>query len=364
MFFQESDPTSSASIRLALAPHLPVAQIPEAASQILAYIRTTKARQVELTTLDRPGDSTIAVALALLRAAAQEDIQLSCHGPLEAAMGGLQTTTPAPTSLRRERILARLGRRTLEGLRTALDHAAFLGTVTMALLGLIRHPGQLRLKDTIGVMGRVGAEAVPIVGLIGFLLGLIMAFMSAVQLQQFGANIYVASLVALAMVRELGPIMTAILVAGRSGSAFAAEIGTMRVSEEVDALTTMGFDPVRFLVLPKLIASAVVVPFLTLYANIFAIAGGLMVGTVMLDLTPTAYMQQTLRTLTLFDVLWGFFKSALFAIIIALIGCHRGFAVRGGAESVGRATTSAVVTSIFFIILVDSILAVILRYWR
>ena len=191
-----------------------------------------------------------------------------------------------------------------------------------------------------------------------------MAFMSAVQLAKFGANIYVASLVALAMVRELGPIMTAIVVAGRSGSAFAAEIGTMRVSEEVDALITMGFDPVRFLVLPKLVASALVVPLLALYANAFAIAGGLVVGVFMLDLTPTAYMQQTFRTLALFDVIWGFFKSGLFAILIALVGCHRGFAVRGGAESVGRATTSAVVTSIFLIIFVDSVLAVILRYWR
>jgi phospholipid/cholesterol/gamma-HCH transport system permease protein len=201
------------------------------------------------------------------------------------------------------------------------------------------------------------------VGLISFLLGLIMAFMSSVQLQQFGANIYVASLVSLAMVRELGPIMTAIIVAGRSGSAFAAEIGTMKISDEVDALFTMGFDPTRFLVVPKIVASVITVPILTLFSDLFAIGGGLVVGVFMLDLTTNAYMTQTLKTLTLFDVFWGFLKAAVFALLIAGIGCLRGFQVRGGAAEVGQATTSAVVSSIFLIILADSVFAVILRYW-
>jgi phospholipid/cholesterol/gamma-HCH transport system permease protein len=212
-------------------------------------------------------------------------------------------------------------------------------------------------------MKKVGVDALPIVGLISFLLGLIMAFMSSVQLQQFGANIYVASLVSLAMVRELGPIMTAIIVAGRSGSAFAAEIGTMKISDEVDALFTMGFDPTRFLIVPKILASVITVPILTLFSDLFAIMGGLVVGVFMLDLTVNAYMTQTLKTLTLFDVFWGFLKAAVFALLIAGIGCLRGFQVRGGAAEVGQATTSAVVSSIFLIILADSVFAVILRYW-
>ncbi len=212
-------------------------------------------------------------------------------------------------------------------------------------------------------MKKVGVDALPIVGLISFLLGLIMAFMSSVQLQQFGANIYVASLVSLAMVRELGPIMTAIIVAGRSGSAFAAEIGTMKISDEVDALFTMGFDPTRFLVVPKILASVITVPILTLFSDLFAIMGGLVVGVFMLDLTTNAYMTQTLKTLTLFDVFWGFLKAAVFALLIAGIGCLRGFQVRGGAAEVGQATTSAVVSSIFLIILADAVFAVILRYW-
>ena len=241
---------------------------------------------------------------------------------------------------------------------------AFIGAVCFAFFHVLLHPRSLRADDTLDSMEKTGVDALPIVGLISFLLGLIMAFMSSVQLRQFGANIYVASLVSLAMVRELGPIMTAIIVAGRSGSAFAAEIGTMKISEEVDALFTMGFDPVRFLVVPKIVATIITVPFLTLFSDLCAIVGGLVVGVFMLDLTANAYISQTINTLSLFDVFWGLMKSGIFALLITIVGCLRGFQVRGGAASVGQATTSAVVTGIFLIILSDSILAVILRYWR
>ena len=240
---------------------------------------------------------------------------------------------------------------------------SFIGSVCLAIFYVIRHPKSLRANDTLSAMEKVGVDALPIVCLISFLLGLIMAFMSSVQLRQFGANIYVASLVGLAMVRELGPIMTAIIVAGRSGSAFAAEIGTMKISEEVDALFTMGFDPTQFLVLPRLVASLITVPILTLFSNIFAILGGLVVGVSMLDLTTNAYITQTMKTLTIFDVMLGVIKSGVFALVITLVGCLRGFQVRGGAAAVGQATTSAVVSSIFLIILSDSVFAVILRYW-
>jgi phospholipid/cholesterol/gamma-HCH transport system permease protein len=240
---------------------------------------------------------------------------------------------------------------------------SFIGSVFLALLHAVRHPRSIRWDDVLLYMQKTGVDALPIVGLISFLLGLIMAFMSSVQLRQFGANIYVASLVSLAMVRELGPIMTAIIVAGRSGSAFAAEIGTMRVSEEVDALYTMGFDPTRFLVVPKLIAAVIVLPFLTLFSDLFAIFGGFVVGVTLLDLTFNAYVEQTLWVLTLSDLLWGFVKSSVFAVLIVWIGCFRGFQVRGGAAAVGEATTSSVVSSLFLIILTDSVFAVILQYW-
>ena len=241
---------------------------------------------------------------------------------------------------------------------------SFIGSVCLSLVYVCLHPKSLRRDDTLLYMQKTGVDALPIVGLISFLLGLIMAFMSSIQLRQFGANIYVASLVSLAMARELGPIMTAIIVAGRSGSAFAAEIGTMVISEEVDALFTMGFDTTRFLVIPRIVASVIVVPLLILFSDLFAIAGGLVVGVFMLDLTVNAYITQTIWTLTLFDVSWGFLKGAIFGLLIAWIGCLRGLQVRGGAASVGRATTSAVVSSIFSIILTDSILVVILSYWE
>jgi phospholipid/cholesterol/gamma-HCH transport system permease protein len=165
------------------------------------------------------------------------------------------------------------------------------------------------------------------------------------------------------MVSELGPIMTAIVVAGRSGSAFAAEIGTMQISEEVDALFVMGLDPTLFLAIPRIIASIIVVPLLTLFSDLFAIAGGLVVGVFILDLSMTSFLNQVIKTLTLFEVSWGIMKSIVFALIISWIGCLRGFQTRGGADAVGNAATSAVVSSIFLIILFDSIFAVVRSYW-
>jgi len=271
---------------------------------------------------------------------------------------------PEHSSVQKESLITRLGGATINFAGGTSYTLSFLGDTCLSLLHVLKHPSRLRGNDTLHNMQRVGVDALPIVGLISFLLGLIMAFMSSVQLKQFGANIYVASLVSLSMTRELGPIMTAIIVAGRSGSSFAAEIGTMKISEEIDALTTMGIDPHIFLVLPRMIASFLVVPLLTLFSDVFAILGGLLVGISMLDLTVNGYISQTIHTLDLFDVYWGFFKAAIFALLISWTGCLRGFQVEGGAAGVGRATTSAVVTSIFLIILCDSILVVILRYWE
>ena len=240
----------------------------------------------------------------------------------------------------------------------------FGGTlISEVILSLLR-PSTVRWRDVLACMKKVGVDAVPILGLISFLMGLIIAFMSSLQLKQFGANIYVASLVAIAMVRELGPIITAILVAGRSGSAFAAEIGTMKVNEEVDALVTMGFNPVRFLAVPKVYAAVLVVPFLTLFSDLFAIVGGMCVGILGLNLTFYTYTQQTSWALTIFDVVAAEVKSVAFAILIVWIGCQRGFGVRGGAQAVGNATTSAVVSGLFLIIVADSTFALVLNYIR
>ena len=239
---------------------------------------------------------------------------------------------------------------------------SFVGTLIIALIHSILNPRKVRWNDVLFYMKRAGADGLPIVGLISFLMGLIMAFMSSLQLRQFGANIYVASLVALAMVKELGPIMTAILVAGRSGSAFAAEIGMMIVNDEVNALKTMGFDPIRFLAVPKVLATVIVVPLLTIYADVFAVLGGMTVGVVGLDLTAYTYLLQTRNSINIFDIVSSLVKSVVFALLIAGIGCQRGFQATGGAESVGTLTTSAVVSAIFLIIVADSAFAIVLHY--
>ncbi|MBW2599756.1 MAG: ABC transporter permease [Deltaproteobacteria bacterium] len=225
----------------------------------------------------------------------------------------------------------------------------FVAELLDAMLYSILHPLSIRWTDSLLYIQRAGVDGLPILGLISFLIGLIIAFMSSLQLKQFGANIYVASFLAIAVVRELGPIMTAILVAGRSGSAFAAEIGTMKVNEEIDALVVMGFDPVRFIAVPKVLAAMVAVPLLTLYADLFGILGGLVVGVTGLDLTPYTYIQQTIKSIAAFDIISGIVKAVVFAILISGISCQRGFETGEGAEAVGISATSAVVSSIFLI---------------
>jgi phospholipid/cholesterol/gamma-HCH transport system permease protein len=246
--------------------------------------------------------------------------------------------------------------------RDFVRFVTFIGELLIAFLYTIRHPKTMRGKDILFYIQRAGVEGLPIVALIGALIGLIIAFMSFLQLKQVGANIYVPSLVSFAMVRELGPIMTAILVAGRSGSAFAAEIGTMVVNEEVDALRTMGFDPIRFLAIPKVLATVIVVPILTIYADFFGVLGGMVIGVTSLDLTIRTYITQSIKTIQVFDIVTSLIKAAVFAALISSIGCQRGFQVRSGAQDVGKFTTSAVVAAIFMIVVADSIFAIMFYY--
>lgn len=270
-------------------------------------------------------------------------------------------TAPLITDRQVGNFFERVGAETLKMLDDFKQVLTFLGELLGALTHAIFLPHSVRWQDVAFYMKRAGVDGLPIVGLISLLLGLILAFMSSIQLKEFGANIYVASLLAIAIVKELGPIMTAILVAGRSGSAFAAEIGTMMVNEEVDALTTMGFNPVRFLAVPKVLAAMIVVPVLTVYADVFGILGGLIVGVVGLDLTVYSYLKETQRSLSLVDIITSLIKSGVFAVLISGIGCQRGFQVRGGAEAVGAATTSAVVAAIFLIVLTDSAFTLIFQ---
>ncbi len=234
----------------------------------------------------------------------------------------------------------------------ALDAADALGEVgtllTETAAELVRPFGRRGIKwgRTVQQMALVGTEAVPIVAFMSILLGIVLALNGAQQLRQFGAQIFIANLVGISMTREMGPLITAIIVAGRTGSAIAAEIGTMVISEEIDAMRTMALSPIRFLVVPKVLALLCMMPLLTVISNVAGIGGGYLIGVFGLNLGDSAYRMQTVQALLISDVVTGLVKSVVFGLLIGLIGVYRGFSVRGGPEAVGRATTSAVVTSI------------------
>lgn len=240
---------------------------------------------------------------------------------------------------------------------------SFVGELLLSSLDRPWRRSRAHKGTLINSLHQVGVGGIPIVVLISLLLGLVMAFMSSMQLEQFGAQIYVASLLTLAMTKELGPIMTGILIAGRSGSAFASELGTMKLSEEIDALNSMGFDVIKFLVLPKLIATAISLPILSFFSQFSGILGGLLVAVSIMGITPQGYWDQVFNTLRLFDIWWGVLKCVVFGLLVASIGCHEGLKVEKGASSVGQAATQAVVKGIFAVILFDSIFAIILVYW-
>jgi phospholipid/cholesterol/gamma-HCH transport system permease protein len=246
----------------------------------------------------------------------------------------------------------------------AYELLSFFGELLVILVGCIFRPVAVRWSEVLIYMYKTGVESLPILGLMSLLMGLVVAFMSSFQLQQFGAVIYVADLVGVGFVRELGSLLTGILISGRSGSAFAAEIGTMQVNEEVDALEVMGFEPVRFLAIPKVLATMAVMPALTVYAMFFGLLGGLIVGTSILGISTYAYINETRKALSSFDLYYSLMKSVVYAMIIAGIGCQRGFKVRGGAQEVGTATTSAVVTSLFLVIVASAIFSIVQNYLR
>ncbi len=267
--------------------------------------------------------------------------------------GGDAAETRRPAQ-RRAGLLAQIGNGAVAVLNDLKLALGFMGDMVLALGGVLRKPSTGNWRDIAPIMNRAGADAVPIVLLINFLIGFAMAFQAAVQLKQFGANIFVANLVGLSITRELGPLMTAVIVCGRSGAAFAAELGTMKVSEEIDALRTIGFGPLRHLVFPRMLALFLVMPVLTLLADLAGLSGGLLVGVLNLDLTIVGYLHQTSRALGVWDVFQGLIKSGFFGLAIGLISCHQGLSTSGGAEGVGRRTTAAVVSSLLTLIVIDA----------
>lgn len=255
-------------------------------------------------------------------------------------------------------VVEEIGRTTYGVFRDLRHQVEFLGQTTLALWGAIVHPSTVRWRDVAVICERVGADALPIVALISFLMGSILAFQSAVPMRQFGAEIFVADLVGLAMLRELAALMTAILLAGRTGAAFAAEIGTMRVNQEIDALTTMGLDPVRFLVTTRVIAAVLMTPLLTLFANLVGLLGGA-VTMLSFSIPFVTFVNEVAAIVTFQDFMAGWVKSFAFALLIAGIGCLRGLQTAAGASAVGDSATRAVVSGIVLIVIVDGVFAVI-----
>jgi phospholipid/cholesterol/gamma-HCH transport system permease protein len=258
-----------------------------------------------------------------------------------------------------ESALERIGRATVSTTQSLGEFVSFIGSVTIATGRLLIGRARYRRSDLVVLLQQAGAEALPIVSLISFLVGLILAFVGAIQLQQFGASIYVADLVGIAMVREMGAMMTAIVMAGRTGASYAAQLGSMKVTQETDALTTMGISPLEFLVLPRMLALLLMMPLLCLYSDFVGMLGGAAVGTGLLHLQPITYYQQTATAVKLADVAGGVFKASVYGVLIAISGCLRGMQCGNSSSAVGDATTSAVVTSIVLIISFCGLFAVL-----
>jgi len=236
----------------------------------------------------------------------------------------------------------------------------FFGIIFIKLLVLPFRFKKIRWSDLPDIFTKNGVMAVPITVLIVFLIGLISGYQGALQLKQFGADIFIADLVGISITRELSPLMVAILVAGRSGSSFAAQIGTMKVSEEIDALTTLGFDKYDYLVLPRVLAITIAMPILVLICNLVGVIGGLVAAITTLDITLSGYINQLQAALSLGDIFSGLIKSIIFGFLISLVGCYKGLSASGGAESVGKITTGSVVISVFLIIFVDALFTFLL----
>lgn len=269
-----------------------------------------------------------------------------------------KTSVPIPTD-RQTDFFATVGRTSLDFFDRSLQYARFVGECVLSFAYLTRNPSKFRWRDTLSEMQRSGAMALPITGLIAFLVGIILAYSGAVILRQFGGDIWVADLVGVTMTREMAAMMTAIVVAGRTGASFAAEIGNMRANEEVDALTTLGIRPIDFLVIPRIVALGLMMPLLALYANGLGVVGGMAIAWGLLDIPPAAFWVEMLSIVDASDLMTGMIKATTFGAIIGMAGCLRGLQAERSASGVGEATTSAVVTAILLIIVSDAIFAVI-----
>ena len=283
------------------------------------------------------------------------DEHLSLFGHIHCVQPSLQT----PQQLMGLSIFAeRLGQTVLDGIQNGLGFVSFLGLTIVKMLWALTQPRRFRFTSFVHHLGRTGIDSLPIVAMLAFLIGVVLAYMSGEQLKNFGVESYTVDLVAASILREMGILITAIIIAGRSGSAFTAQIGTMKVNQEIDAMNTIGLDPVEFLVLPRVAALIISLPLLTFFANVMGLFGGAVIAVAVLDMSIPEFIVQLKSAVNLNDFLVGVAKAPLFGFIIALVGCYEGFRVSSSAESVGLQTTRSVVESIALVIVLDTMFVV------
>ncbi len=269
-----------------------------------------------------------------------------------------QKNRPSPAASAPPSMLESVGRGTEAALKQLVAMLSFVGECAIALAGCFARPVRFRWRPILYNIRSAGFDALPIVALVSFLIGIVVAYQGAGQLRQYGANIFVADLVGLSILREFAPLFTAIIVAGRSGSAYAAQIGTMAVTEEIDAMRTIGVAPLEMLVLPKLIALVIALPLLTVLADVCGVFGGMIMAQAQLDVGFVEFMDRFIKAISVTTYLIGIGKAPVFAFIIVVVGCFQGFRTKGGADSVGRQTTRSVVQSIFLVIIADALFSV------
>jgi phospholipid/cholesterol/gamma-HCH transport system permease protein len=352
------------TIDVALRGHYTLERAPELWSELTTEMRTLRAGdrvRLDLSHLERADGAAIAVIAHVRRQLHDKGVAIETVG----APGHVQELFRVydyPGSVpsgpeRGPELLTRAGQATAELAREVRQWAAFVARLAVACVGAVTRPRSVKWGDVPRLMERAGADGIPILVIVNFLIGVVTAYESAVQLRRFGATIYVADLVGVSIVRELGPLITAVVVTGRTGAAFAAELATMKVSEEIDALRAMGIDPLRFLVIPRILSVVATVPLLTLVGDAVGMFGGLVVGALALGITQPEYLAETKTTVFASDIFWGVGKSIVFALAIGLIACQQGLAAGGGASGVGRRTTSSVVSILFALIAIDALFA-------
>ncbi len=318
----------------------------------------------KLTALDTSGAWLLQRTVRELEQRGRQITIIGLQPEFSALLQMVASCTIAPTSAPTAppNVLIRIGRQSWQIWLNLSGMLAFIGETANILLHSCLQPRRIRWRAIVHNIQTAGFEALPIIGLLSLLMGLVIAYQGADQLQRFGANIFIADLVGLSMLRELSPLLTAIIVAGRSGSAYAAEIGTMKVTEEIDALRTIGVGPTELLVLPKLLALIIALPLLTVFADVTGVLGGMIMARSKLDVSFDVFLNRLGDAVRLSSYLTGICKAPVFAAIIALVGCYQGFQVTGSADSVGRQTTVSVVQAIFLVILCDALFSIVFNW--